>query len=123
MNMKKLMFVALIMSFIVAAGCGKSAQEKLLGTWKLKSVEGQSLSKEVLDNSIITFEKEGKLSAVSGPESKIEGAWEMSKDEKSLTISFKDMGDNKQVWNIQTLTEKEFVYTQGTEKEKITLGR
>jgi hypothetical protein len=117
--MKKIMYFGLIISFIIVAGCGKSVKDKVTGTWKLKSVEGQTLSKEELASATITFNSDGKLAATAGTE-KMEGTWELAKDDKSLTIAMKGSAD-KQVWNIQSITDNEFVYTQENEKNKITL--
>ena len=117
--MKKIMYFGLIISFIIAAGCGKSVKDKVTGTWKLKSVEGQTLTKEDLESASITFNSDGKLLATAGTE-KMEGTWELGKDDKTLTIGMKDGGD-KEVWNIQSITDNELVYTQGDQKEKVTL--
>jgi len=119
--MKKIIYFGLIVSFIIAAGCGKSAKEKVLGTWKLKSIEGQNLTQDELKNANITFTSDGKVIAVAGKD-KMEGTWDMAKDEKSLSIGFKESNE-KDVWHIVTLTDNEFSYTQGDKKEKVTLGK
>jgi len=115
--MKKMILVGLILSFIIAAGCGKSAKDKVLGTWKLSKVEGENLTKEEL-NATMTFNTDGKFAATARDE-KMEGKWEMAEDGKSLTLTFEE--NDKEVWNIQELTDAKLVYTQGDEKEKIEL--
>ena len=120
--MKKIMILCLMIGVIITTGCGKSVKEKITGSWKLKSIEGETLSKEDLANASITFDADGKLSATSGTDRKMDGTWELGKDEKSLTITFKD-GASKEVWNILSLTDIELVYTSGDAKEKITLGK
>ncbi len=117
--MKKIMYFGLIISFIIAAGCGKSVKDKVAGTWKLKSVEGQTLSKEELESATITFNSDGKVMATAGKE-KMEGTWEIGKDDKTLMIAMKEESE-KEIWSIQSISDNELVYTQGAEKEKITL--
>jgi hypothetical protein len=120
--MKKLLYVGLILSFIIATGCSKSAKEKVSGAWKLKSVEGETLTQEQLSEATITFNVDGKVVATAGKDNKMEGTWEVTEDGKTLTIAFVDNSE-KEVWNIESLTDKELVYTQGGQKEKITLMR
>lgn len=114
-----MIFVGLILSFIIAAGCGKSAKEKVLGAWKLSKVEGETLTQEEL-NSTMTFNSDGKFAATSRDQ-KMDGTWEMAEDGKSLTLNFKE--NEKEVWNLAELTDTKLVYTQGKEKEKIELVR
>lgn len=112
-----MIFVGLILSFIIVSGCSKSAKEKVLGTWKLSKVEGQELTKEEL-NATMTFNADGKFTATARDE-KMEGTWEIDKEGKTMNLTFKE--SDKEVWNIQELTDAKLVYTQGADKEKIEL--
>ena len=115
--MKKMIFIGLILSVIISAGCGKSAKDKLLGTWKLNKVEGETLTQEEL-NATMTFTTDGKFAATARDE-KMDGTWELAEDGKTLTLTFKE--NDKEVWNITEITDAKLVYKQGNEKESIEL--
>lgn len=119
--MKKLFYFGLVIGFFILAGCGKSNKDKLIGLWKLKSMEGRTLSKEQLDNATITFDNDGKVTATAGKD-KMEGTWNVGKDEKTVNIRFGKNSDDE-VWNIQSLSDKEFVYKLADQKQTVTLEK
>lgn len=118
--MKKIIFAGLILSLIIAAGCSKSAKEKLAGSWKLSAVEGQTLSMEEL-KSTMSFTEDGKLSLKSAQGNEKNGTWEISEDGKTITV--KSTEGETEVWNVQKLEDKILEIKIGADKEKITLEK
>jgi hypothetical protein len=117
--MKKVFYILIVAFIVIAAGCGKSTKDKLTGTWKLKSVEGQTLSVDDL-NRFITMDADGKLTMKSGNEEK-SGTWVLSEDEK--TVDATSTAGDKETWHIISVDSKEFVFTVDTDKEKYTLEK
>ena len=117
--MKKIIFLILILTFVIAAGCKKSSKDILQGAWKLSSVEGQKLTEDDLKTTL-TF-TEGKFDMVIPGDEEKKGTWELSADDKVLTA--KNEKGEQEKWNISKLDEKEFVFSIDDNKEKITLIR
>jgi len=117
--MKKIIFFSLILTVIFAAGCKKSTKDKLLGVWKLTSVEGQKLTAEDLKTTM-TFTDSTFNMKISGNEDK-NGHWSLSSDEKTITA--KNSAGDKEIWKISKLDEKEFTFSVNDDKEKITLTK
>lgn len=117
--MKKTIFCLCAVFVLIFAGCSKSTKEKLEGTWKLKSVEGQTLTADEL-NRFVTLNNDGSLGMKFGTEEK-SGKWVLSEDEKTVEATTTE-GD-KEVWHIQTVDKKELVFTVDTDKEKYTLEK
>jgi len=119
--MKKLIILSLILSFVVVTGCKKSTKDMLTGTWKLKSVEGETLKPEDLQNTL-TFTAEGLLTTKSGTDSET-AKWVLSADEKTIKAwSTKGTGDTLN-WKIEKLDAKEFAFSMEGENKKITLEK
>lgn len=117
--MKKVFYFVIAAFIIISAGCGKSTKDKLIGTWKLKNVEGQTLTIEEL-NRFITINADGKFVMKADDEEKT-GVWVLSEDEKSVEAN--STAGDKEVWHIQSLDSKEFIFTVDTDKEKYTLEK
>lgn len=119
--MKNLFYLSIVVCFFIMAGCGKTVKDKLTGLWKLKSMDDRNLSKDDLKNATITFKSDGKILATASTVM-MDGTWDMSKDEKTINIKFV-RNNEKENWNIQSLSDKELVYTVGDDKGKVTLER
>ena len=117
--MKKVFYLLIAAFILISSGCGKSTKDKLTGTWKLKSVEGQTLTADEL-NRVVTINADGKFTMKSIDEEKT-GSWVLSEDEKSVEAT--STAGDKEVWHIQSLDSKEFVFTVDTDKEKYTLEK
>ncbi len=119
--MKKITLMLIVIAMVVFAGCSKSVKDKIEGTWKVKSVEGQTLSAEELGSASMTFLADGTFKA-KNQDREMGGTWTVADDEKTVTLKFKEDKDSfDEIWKIVTVTEKELVYTVGTDTEKITL--
>ena len=119
--MKKLIILSLAVSLIIIAGCKKSAKEMLTGTWKLKSEEGVKLTPEDKQNTMI-FTPEGVLTMKMGTESH-SGKWMMGADDKSVKVIPPAGEGDTTLWNIESLDTKEFTFTAGEPKHKVTLEK
>ncbi|HNW99017.1 MAG TPA: lipocalin family protein [Bacteroidales bacterium] len=119
--MKKAIYLLFAALIILAAGCGKSTKDKVVGVWKLKSVQGETLAPQDLQTTI-TFGTDGKLEMKAAENNGKIGTWALSKDEKSVEAISSEGGD-KETWNIKSIDEKEFVFTVNTDTVKITLEK
>lgn len=117
--MKKICLLIIVSTIVVFSGCTKSVKDKMLGTWKVKSIEGVNLTQEELNSASMTFVDDGTFKA-KNQEREMGGTWIVAEDEKSLTLKFKEE-NFEEVWKIQTLTDAELVYTTGDQPEKVTL--
>jgi hypothetical protein len=116
--MKKYCLLLIAATIVVFSGCTKSVKDKMVGTWKVKSIEGEKLTQEELNSASMTFIADGTFKA-KNTEREMEGTWIVAKDEKSLTLKFKE--NFEEVWKIQSLTEAELVYTTDNQPQKVTL--
>ena len=119
--MKKLIFLSLILSLIFMSGCKKSAKEMITGTWKLKSEEGVNLTADDKQNTLI-FTSDGILTIKMGNESH-SGKWTMLAGDKSMKVVPPPGQGDTTLWNIESLDAKEFTFTKGESKQKITIEK
>ena len=116
--MKKFCLLLIAATIVVFSGCTKSVKDQMIGTWKVKSVEGENLSPEELNSASMTFVEDGTFKA-KNLEREMHGTWTVAEDEKSMTLKFKE--DFEEVWKIQSVTDKELVYTTNDQPQKVTL--
>lgn len=116
--MKKYCLLLIAATIVVFSGCTKSVKDKMAGTWKVKSIEGEKLSQEELNSATMTFIADGTFKAKNA-EREMVGTWTVAKDEKSVTLKFKE--GFEEVWKIQSLTETELVYNSEVQPQKVTL--
>lgn len=119
--MKKAFYILSIAILIICAGCGKSKKDKLVGTWKLKSISGSILSATEFE-TVITIYDNGKWKSKQGVEDSSTGTWILSADEKKVKSVFTDEVDTT-LWNIVSLDDELFVYTVNDDTTKITLEK
>lgn len=120
--------VILIITIVFGAYTGVQAQEvneqKLLGKWKLESinVQGQTVSPldalgtaEVYQN----YKDQYKFKSVFGSEIN-NGTWKLSKDKRSIIISVQGSPDT--VFKVKSFKEKTMSLEITEEGEKLTLN-
>ncbi|MEM6339431.1 MAG: lipocalin family protein [Pseudomonadota bacterium] len=99
-----------------------ATKEQVAKKWYLKSKESsksvsdkvRKATDELLSGSYMKFSKNGKYK-VQIFKIKEKGKWKFGEENKSI-ITIKD--DNKKVWNIISISEKELVLVQGLNEEK-----
>jgi hypothetical protein len=118
--MKKTFYFFTVVLIIICAGCSKSTEEKIVGTWKLKSMEGVILTANEFETTI-TLTDDGKFNSKTGSGEESSGTWLLSDDEKTIEATFAE-GD-KTTWHIVSIDDKQFIYTVDTDTQKITLEK
>ncbi len=117
--MKKIIFFSFLFFFLLTFGCSRSAKENIIGKWKLSKVGTETLSASGTDASI-EFINNGKMIIIVDNDSS-ECKWELSSDEK--TVYLINSGNKKKKWNIISLSNNEFVYTEESDSANITLTK
>jgi len=110
---KKLFLIAFIATVLLGTSCQKSADEQILGTWKIESITTsetmddvsremfKQTNAEIIEKSTYTFEKEGVMKfTMDGANSTWK--WDLSEDAKSLTF---DIDGVKRTYEVKSLTE------------------
>ncbi|MFH0895605.1 MAG: lipocalin family protein [Bacteroidota bacterium] len=90
--MKKIIGIVLIIVAISFAGCSKSVKDKLVGTWKLESIEGRDIKN--LPQSTLEFKEDGVATEKMEDLSR-DYQWKLSDDETELIII--DKGKDKKM--------------------------
>ncbi len=113
-----LVTIAVIGAVLLSTACKKSAEEQLIGTWKIESIvssmEMDEVAKEmfkqtndeIIKNSAYTFEKEGKMKFKMNEEL-ADWKWTMSEDGKS--INFTDAEGSATSYTVKSITDKELI--------------
>ncbi len=82
--MKKLINVFAILFFVAfMTACGGGPAAKLIGKWKVDSVDGKGAGK--MGDVVIEFKKDGEMETVMGSKAN-KAKYELSKDGKELTF-------------------------------------
>jgi hypothetical protein len=113
-------FVLLLLVAVSLASCNDNSK-KLVRTWKVDDFKlnkpippqaqafFQSFLQQMKDNLRMTYKADGSYE-VSMPGKTIKGKWTLAKDGKSINAS--DESGKTEVYYIQELTDKKFVYTK-----------
>jgi hypothetical protein len=114
---KKLFVIAFFAAVLLGTACQKSADEQILGTWKIESINTsesmddvsremfKQTNAEIIEKSTYTFEKEGVMKfSMDGTNSTWK--WDLSDDAKSITF---DIDGTKRTYDVKSLTEKEMI--------------
>lgn len=118
--MKKIFYFLTVIPVILCVACGKPTKDKLVGTWKIKSISGTILSANEIE-TIITISSDGKWKSKMGQDSS-NGTWTLTDDEKKVRSVFEGETDTT-YWNIVLLDDKQFVYTVDKDTTKVTLEK
>ena len=105
----------MLISLIFIAGCKQTTKDKLIGKWKLESLEGEDMKN--IPDSYLEFKDDGTVTEGMKDRTR-DYSWKLSEDETELIIVRKE---KERKLKILTLDETTFIF-QG-ENGKATLKK
>ncbi len=116
--MKKLINVFVFLFFVaVVTACGGGAESKLIGKWKIDTVDGKGAPGK-MGEMIMDFKKGGEMEVVMGSKAN-KGKYELSKDGKELTLKAMDAKGKDEVMKGLEFEKDKLSFTDATGKKLI----